>query len=160
LRQYAYRASRKPSRSGAPNALFVVASIEAPPPELLGVADEVRVIFPWAALLRGLLLAEERILSGLAVVAKPGAAFDVVLTYDPTHDHGAGLGDAIAEPDLPSLEALSTPYAAAGLRIDACLELTRDEALAIPSTWGRRLLHGRDRRVFRLSGHVLHPKPP
>jgi hypothetical protein len=94
------------------------------------------------------------------VVAKPGAVFDIVLTYDPAHDHGAGLDDAMHGPDIASLEALAEPYAAAGLRIEECREVARDEALAIPSTWGRRLLHGRDRRVFRLSGHVLHPKPP
>jgi hypothetical protein len=105
-------------------------------------------------------LPEARIFRGLASLAKPGAVFDIVLTYDPVHDHGAGLGDAIAEPGLASLEALAEPYAAAGLRIEECREVARDEALAIPSTWGRRLLHGRDRRVFRLSGHVLHPKPP
>jgi hypothetical protein len=43
---------------------------------------------------------------------------------------------------------LSTMYAAAGLPVIEARRLTTDEALIIPSTWGRRLLHGRPRNVY------------
>ncbi|HXH23245.1 MAG TPA: class I SAM-dependent methyltransferase [Dehalococcoidia bacterium] len=155
LKEYAFRAARKPARGGAANALFVVGSVEAPPPELLACADELRVNFPWAALLRGLLLADRATLRGLSSLGKPGARFELVLTYDPAHDHGAGLDASVPPLDAGVFARLAEPYAASGLRIEECRPLGRDEALAIPSTWGRRLLHGRERSVFQLSGHVV-----
>jgi 16S rRNA (adenine(1408)-N(1))-methyltransferase len=42
----ARRAAGRASRGGLPNALFVVAAVEALPPELDGVADLVTAHFP------------------------------------------------------------------------------------------------------------------
>jgi len=39
---------RKPTKGGLPNVLFVQAAVEALPPELDGVADEIHIHFPWA----------------------------------------------------------------------------------------------------------------
>jgi 16S rRNA (adenine(1408)-N(1))-methyltransferase len=50
-----------------------VAAAEDLPRELDGVADEVRVHFPWGSLLRGLAMAEDRIARPLARVCAPGA---------------------------------------------------------------------------------------
>ncbi|HEY7269387.1 MAG TPA: class I SAM-dependent methyltransferase [Dehalococcoidia bacterium] len=154
LREYAFKAARKPSRGGITNAVFVVASVETPPYELDGAADQIAVIFPWAALLRGILLPEMAVIDGLARMAKDGAALTLVLTYDATHDHGAGLADALPSLDEASLDRLHAPYAAAGLDVESVRRVPRDEALAIPSTWGRRLLHGRAREVFEVRGVI------
>ena len=154
LKEYAFRAARKPARGGVSNALFVVAAVEAPPPELESAAGEIEVAFPWAALLRGLLLADQATLRGLVRLATPGAAFTLVLTYDATHDHGAGLDPAAPGLDQAAIERMRAPYTAAGLHIERVRALTPDEALAIPSTWGRRLLHGRPREVFEVCGTV------
>ena len=154
LGEYALRASRKPERGGVANALFVVAAVEEPPPELAGFADEVHVNFPWAALLRGLLLPDARVLAGIAALAKPGALLEMVLTYDAAHDHGAGLGPAAPDLAPEVIEALSQPYAAAGIELAQPRLLSREEALAVPSTWGRRLLHGRPRRVYVVQGAI------
>jgi 16S rRNA (adenine(1408)-N(1))-methyltransferase len=155
LSEYAYRASRKPSRGGLANVLYVLGSVEEPPEELMRAADEVHVIFPWAALLRGLLRPDERILGGLVSLGKPGAAFELTLTYDAAHDHSAGL-----DADIPSLspayveDVLSQPYRQAGFVIEDCRLLPSQDALAVPSTWGRRLLHGRPRDVVLITGTI------
>ena len=151
LKEYAFKAARKSARGGVTNAHFVVASVEAPPPEIEGLADEVVVLFPWAALLRGLLRPEPEVLRGLEQIAKEGAALRLVLTYDAGHDHGAGLGEALPGLDEAAIERLRPLYAAAGLAITRVRRLSQAEALAIPSTWGRRLLHGRPREVFEVT---------
>ncbi len=46
---------RAARRQGLANALFAVAAAEQPPLELHGVAGALRVNFPWASLLRGVL---------------------------------------------------------------------------------------------------------
>src|SRR5688572_26206092 len=58
MAEYAYRAGRKPARGGVENLLYVVASIEQLPVELESIAHQVHVNFPWAALLRGVILPE------------------------------------------------------------------------------------------------------
>lgn len=151
LSQYAYRASRKPSRGGADNVLFVVASLQQLPAELTGLAQLIRVNFPWGGLLRGLLKPESEALAAMASLARPGASFEILLCYDPVHDSAALEGATLPGLNEAYIDSVLAPaYANAGLLIKTRVRLAREEALAIPSTWGRRLLHGRPRQVFLL----------
>src|SRR5438094_18470 len=74
-------------------------------------------------------------------------------------DVGAGDGRFVYERARVDSSAfyvgLEPAYAVSGLRINEAQELSTDEALAIPSTWGRRLLHARLRRVFSIAGERL-----
>ena len=67
-------AARKPAKGGRPNLLFVHAAIEALPPELERIADEVYVQLPWGALLEGIVLARDDVLGGIAALCRPGGA--------------------------------------------------------------------------------------
>ena len=152
LAQYAFKASRKPARGGVANAHFVIASVEQLPPELEFIADLARVNFPWGSLLRGLIEPQAAALDGLAALLKPGAAFEIIVAYVPDFDPKAFAGQPLAELDEAGVEALKPTYAAHGLQIESSQQLTQDEALAIASTWGRRLLHARPRPVLMVSG--------
>jgi 16S rRNA (adenine(1408)-N(1))-methyltransferase len=152
LAEYAFKAARKPARGGVVNARFVVASAEQLPRDLTGVADLVRVNFPWGSLLRGLIEPRAAALRGVASLLRPQGRFELVLAYLPDHDRGAFAGGPLPALDESRLQQLATYYRAAGLEIEATRRLARDEALAVPSTWGRRLLHARPRPVFLVSG--------
>jgi 16S rRNA (adenine(1408)-N(1))-methyltransferase len=157
LSEYAYRASRKPARGGVESAHFIVASVEQLPPELTGVAALVRVNFPWGSLLRALLEPNPATMQALISLA-PGGRFEIVFSYDPKHDTGAFSGDALPALDEAFIaEVLAPAYGAAGLNVTEQRRLSQDEALAIPSTWGRRLLHARPRNVYFLAG-TLSPR--
>jgi 16S rRNA (adenine(1408)-N(1))-methyltransferase len=154
LAEYAYRASRKPARGGIDNARFVVAPLEKLPPEIEGIAALVRVNFPWGSLLRALLEPDAAALGALMQLA-PGGRFEIVLSYDPQHDTGAFAGDSLPPLDETRIANVLTPaYLSAGLEVKEQRRLTQDEALAIPSTWGRRLLHARPRNVYWVAGAV------
>jgi len=158
LGEYAYRAARKPARGGIDNASFVVAALEQVPLELEGLSSLVRVNFPWGSLLRALLEPEAAALGALAKLA-PGGRFQIVLSYDPQHDTGAFSGEPLPALDEAYIDDVLVPaYLGAGLAVIEKKRLTRDEALAIPSTWGRRLLHARPRDVYWVAGEV--PAPP
>ena len=152
LAQYAFRAGRKPARGGVPNVRFVVASLEDLPPELAGSAAKAYVNFPWGALLRGVLRPEAPILEALAALLAPAGQFELVLCFDPQHDAAVLAGEALRLDEDRIDNVLTPAYRAAGLEIVERQRLSREEALAIPSSWGRRLLHGRSRDVFRVSG--------
>ncbi|HLF71663.1 MAG TPA: class I SAM-dependent methyltransferase [Dehalococcoidia bacterium] len=156
LGEYAYRAARKPARGGVDNARFVVASVEALPEELRGLAGLVRVNFPWGGLLRGLLAPDDGILHAVASLAAPDGRFEIVMSYDPAHDPNAFAGEPLPPLDAAYIEAVLAPaYAEAGLAIDETRRLSQDEALALPSNWGRRLLHARPRDVYFVAGSVF-----
>jgi 16S rRNA (adenine(1408)-N(1))-methyltransferase len=152
LAEYAFRASRKPARGGVENAVFVVAAIASLPPELQAIGGRVRVNFPWGSLLRGLLQPDRDILASVASLLKPDGVLEIVMSYDPEHDPNAFAGGPLPALDAGYLEATLLPaYAAAGLDCIEHRRLTRDEALALPSTWGRRLLHARPRDVYYIA---------
>ena len=126
-----------------------MASVEQLPSELLGRADPVRVNFPWAGLLRGILLPDPNALAALKSLMAPAAELEIVLSYDPEHDRAATGGEALPPLDETYIRGtLKAAYSNSGLEVTKVRRLDREEALAIPATWGRRLLHGRLRDVF------------
>ena len=158
MAEYAFRASRKPARGGTANVLFVVASVEQLPAELAGTGDLVYAVFPWGGLLRGLLRGDPAVVDALAGLAAPGARFEFVLSYDPEHDTGVASAG-----ELPALDSalidddLAPAYARHGIAIESRRLLSPEEALAIPSTWGRRLLHARPRSVYAIEARRSEP---
>lgn len=158
LGESAFRASRKPARGGVDNAAFVIASVERLPPELTGLAGHIRINFPWGSLLRAFLEPDSARLRSVAALAAPGGSFEIVFSYHPNHDTNAFTGDPLPALEPSYIETVLVPaYHDAGLDVTQHRRLTQDEALAIPSSWGRRLLHARPRDVYYVSGSVSQP---
>ena len=145
MTQSSLRAARPERRGGLPNALFVVAAAECPPPELLGLADEVTILFPWGSLLRGTLALDEAAAAGVAAFLRPGGRVEAFLSIT---EH-----DALAVPPLQTAdgEHLAKRWAGLGLDLLAFEPATSAEIDVTASTWARRLRAGRDRPVWRLS---------
>lgn len=140
------RAALPTSRGGLPNLVFVVAAAEAPPPELYGAAGHVRILFPWASLLRGVLGRDRSVAEGIVALLAPGGTVAALVSV-------AGR-DRLA--DLPPLDASSLSDVAErllahGLTLTAAGRVSEDEVRATRSTWGRKLVAGDvDRPVWRL----------
>jgi 16S rRNA (adenine(1408)-N(1))-methyltransferase len=140
------RAARALARGGRANLLFVVAAAETPPAEVLGLADDIRILFPWGSLLRGVLGRDERVVRGIAALARPGAR--VTATVSVTAVDGVrGIGAL----DAATIADVAGDLRTAGLRLTGSRLVDRNEVRATRSTWGRRLLGaGGDRPVWRL----------
>jgi 16S rRNA (adenine(1408)-N(1))-methyltransferase len=152
LGDYAFRAARKPARGGVENAVFVVAAVEALPPELLAIATRVRINFPWGSLMRGLLEPDPRVLAAIQSLLRPAGLIEVIVSYDQEHDPNAFAGEPLPPLDASYIQNTLVPaYEDEGLHVTEQRRLTQDEALAVPSTWGRRLLHARPRDVYFLT---------
>jgi 16S rRNA (adenine(1408)-N(1))-methyltransferase len=140
------RAARATDRGGRANLLFVVAAAESPPAELIGLADEIRILFPWGSLLRGVLGRDERISRGIAALARPGARVSATVSITPADGVG-GIGAL----DSATIAEVGDDLRTAGLRLTASRRVDRDAVRASRSTWGRRLLGtAGDRLVWRL----------
>jgi 16S rRNA (adenine(1408)-N(1))-methyltransferase len=148
------RAAAKPGRGGFPNALFVVAAVEALPCELDGVAGLVTVHFPWGSLLRGLLGAEPATMAGLTRILRPGAALSLLVSST-VRDRGAGVAPLTAT----TMQALAGSYAAWGLAVTDLRPATAADVAAAHSTWGKRLAAGARRPAWLLRTRFDPPAP-
>lgn len=145
-------ASRRASRRGPENALFVVAAAERLPQELRGVADELTILFPWGSLLRGTLALDDAVAGGIASLLAPAGVASAIVSIEDR--------DGLELPsldDIGSAETLGDRWRAHGLEVCDLRRATADEIWATGSTWARRLRADRDRAVWRID---LERRPP
>ena len=142
--EIARKAGRKPAKGGVANLLLLRAAAESLPGELHDVADEVTVLLPWGRLLEGIVLAHDDVVRGLAELLRPAGRLAITLNGEiwveslpvryehvpvPTPDHIA--------------EVVAPAFARAGVDVGPASYLPADAALALPTTWARKLAHGR-----------------
>ena len=147
------RAARPTRKGGRPNARFVLASAEASPAALHGVADLVTVRFPWGSLLRGCLGRDPAAAAGVAALVASSGTLELMLAAS-ARDGLDGLPtdvDAI-------VGAVACTFAPLGFALVAGREAVTAEIAALGSTWAKRLAAGRgstDRAVtlVRLERH-------
>ena len=136
------RAARSTRRGGLPNAAFIVAAAERPPPDLIGIADELTITFPWGSLLAGALALDPVAAAGIALlVAIGGRARILVSIVDKDRRNMAPLSAHTAA-------ALAERWACCSLRLDAFRPATEAEVDASSSSWARRLAAGRRRPAW------------
>jgi hypothetical protein len=142
---------KKPQKGGLKNALFVLAGIEELPEELNGVANQVFINFPWAGLLKGLLIADAIVWNALKRVCLPGAFIDILFSYEKSAEANefrkAGLPDIdesfSRNVTIPGIEKL-------GFTVLELKNVTVDDIKQYPSSWAKKLSFGRDRRYYYL----------
>ena len=130
------RAARPERRGGHPNALFVVAAAEAPPPQLACLANEVTIVLPWGSLLAGVLGRDQRVMAGVGALVAPGGRVRALVSTT-----------ACDGRDLPPLDeavgtAIADAWARHGLTLETLRPATAEELAATTSTWARRLRLG------------------
>ena len=142
MREFAARARRNPARGGLPNLLYVMASIEQPPPELEARANGLFVNLPWGSLMRGIIEADATVLGNLAFLAAGDAGLRIVLNMrvfdDPVPLDVLGLPEVTAD---YAATTLAPAYLRHGFEITSARLLSPEDLLALGTTWARRLSH-------------------
>jgi 16S rRNA (adenine(1408)-N(1))-methyltransferase len=155
LRAYSTKALRKPARGGVDNVMFIRAAIETLPDELDGVATHVTVNLPWGSLLRGIVHAESGVVGSLERVSAPGAAVELLLTYDLRYE--PEMMDELGLPEL-TLEylkqSLTPAYERHGIAVCHIDFLGNDAVRRLPLDWARRLTHARQRQFAHILARV------
>ena len=147
---------RKPAKGGAPNVLFIQASVEDLPAELDGVADELHVHFPWGSLLRAVATGDVGVLGNLRRICSAGALFEIVLGLDPARDQSE-----IQRLELPVLSLehidhmLAPKYAAAGFEVTERGILPAAEWPEFDTSWAKRLQQNEQRPITYLIARAV-----
>jgi 16S rRNA (adenine(1408)-N(1))-methyltransferase len=149
LEDYSAKIYRKAKKGGLSNVLYVIASAEALPSELEGLADAIHINFPWGSLLEAVLLADQQVLANLNRMANPGASLTMLINagifYNPIPLRVQGL----PELTLDYVDHVMTPaYARAHIRIVKRRALSEEDMLQVQTTWGKRLAYGKDPYTF------------
>jgi len=129
MRDASRRAARPASRGGLPNARFVVSAVEALPAGLDGFADLATVHFPWGSLRDAATGHDPTVTAHIRSLICPGGSLRLLLSAA-ERDGTSGI-----HPD-----AVAKAYAALGMTLAERRRATLDDAVAVHSSWGKRLL--------------------
>ena len=153
--EIAKKSAKKPAKGGAANMLLVIASAEALPPELSGIADSVSVYFPWGSLLECIIKPVEETLANITGLMKPGAAFTFITTYSDSYEEGEMQRRGLPQLSLEYFqgEAYVSRLRALHLIVTECTEYDNEFVKQFNSLWAKRLAFGRKRAFYRVSGH-------
>jgi 16S rRNA (adenine(1408)-N(1))-methyltransferase len=142
-------AARKPARGGRPNLVFAHAAVEALPLELHAIADEVYVQLPWGALLEGIVRARADVLRGVAALCRPGARVAVTLNGEIWLESTPARYADLPVPTPGHVADVVAPgFGEVGIVLGPARYATAADAKQLPTTWARRLAHGRDHPCF------------
>ena len=149
LEKISEKICRKTSKGGLPNALFIQAAIEDLPPELDGIAAEVRVHFPWGSLLKAVAVGEMASLQPLRRVCASGAVLTVIIGVDPDRDSAEVLRLGLAPLSLEYIDSTLVPrYRKSGFEVVDRGVLAPAEWPKLQTSWASRLRGNGSRSVF------------
>jgi hypothetical protein len=134
---------REYSRVHLPNMLFIIACAQDLPCEFEGLFSRLNINFPWGSLLEGLLGCDTRLMHGLAAVACPDAQIEIHLNGGALTELGSNLEDGAG-----TIQENLTRH---GWLVKRPHLISQEVLKRFPTTWARRLAHGRDPR-----GMILH----
>ncbi len=149
LLDYARRIEKKSSRGGLPNVLYVIGSIESPPEDLLQIADEIFLNYPWTRLLKALVTGETSVLERLSSLLRVEGVLYMTICYDEVYEPAF-----VEEYGLPKLSEeyirnnMASAYECCGFELESVETLSCDEMKKSLSGWGRKLAFGRERTAW------------
>jgi len=153
--------SGRAARDGPSNTLYVRAAVEGLPSELTGVGDRVTVVLPWGSLLAAVARPSVPLLQGIRGLCQPKARLTVVLGIDRARDRAEAARLGLPALDAAHLEGpLRAGYAEAGFTVRSVSLLSPGQLAEWPSTWAKKLAHGRARSVFQIDARAMPLTPP
>jgi 16S rRNA (adenine(1408)-N(1))-methyltransferase len=135
---------REHSRAKFPNMLFVIAAAQDLPCELSGLFSHIAINFPWGSLLESLLGADQHLMCGIKSVSRPNALLRLRLNSGALAEAGKTLESGTDRIYFNLLEA--------GWEVKTPVAIDAHALKSFPTTWARRLAHGRDPRAMTLHG--------
>ena len=139
---------REYSQAKLQNMLFVIASAQSLPAELNGFISHLSINFPWGSLLESLLTGDSKLMRGLESVSHSATSIDLYL-------NGGALVEAGTTLETGA-EKIYDHLIQSGWQLRRPVMLNDIVLKSFPTTWARRLAHGRDPRTIRLSGTLTN----
>ena len=143
---------KKKEKGGLSNALYVLAGVENLPPELMGVANQIFINFPWGSLLTSVAKVDETVWRNIRKLCQRGTLVDIVFGYDPERDND----DAVAEEKLPELDddyvknIMLPKLKGLGFEPLSVQLIGSTQMKDYPSSWAKKLSFGKERAIYHI----------
>jgi Putative methyltransferase len=137
---------REHSRAKLRNMLFIIASAQGLPYELSGLVSHVTINFPWGSLLESLLMSDSGLICGLEMISNSATLMDVRLNSGALAEAGYALESGADKIYYNLLHA--------GWQVHAPRCMDVHALQTFPTTWAKRLAHGRDPRALVISSGI------
>jgi 16S rRNA (adenine(1408)-N(1))-methyltransferase len=150
LKKPSMKATRKPSKGGLPNALFIQAAVEDLPEEPDSVANKIYINFPWGSLLRAVAVGDQTVLRSIGRVAAHNCTLEILLGVDADRDRTelARLGiTQLTEDNIRT--ALIPAYESSGFEHLNHEVLSPAEWRKVETSWAKKLQGDSGRTVTR-----------
>ena len=134
---------RANSQIKLPNAMFVIASAQALPLELNGLASHITINFPWGSLLESLLNNDASLIDGLLSITRLCVQLDIYLNGEALKTAGRTLETGA--------DQIENNLIASGWKTKSRSWMDAQVLRSIPTTWAKRLAFGRDPRAIRVT---------
>ena len=134
---------RANSQIKLPNAMFVIASAQALPFELNGLASQITINFPWGSLLESLLNNDASLIDGLLSITRLCVELDLYLNGEALKTAGWTLETGA--------DQIENNLNASGWKTKSRSWMNAPVLRSIPTTWAKRLAFGRDPRAIRVT---------
>lgn len=146
LREGSSRAIKKPSRGGAPNAIFLCDNVLEMDNTFEGKADTVSVNFPWGSLLQAVSIPFDDFVVKMASLIKEGGELHQHINMHVFNDdeQRKSLGLPVLDDDYMK-EKLIPVYENAGLKFLEYFFIPAGQKTEVASTWGGRLTRNSSR---------------
>jgi hypothetical protein len=156
LEKISRKIERNPRKGGLLNALYLRASVENLPDELVKRASEVCIHFPWGSLLAAVLGKNDG-LNQIRKICVPSARVDIVFSFDPLKDFGelSRLGIHFKQAELLETE-LRIAYRQAGFHMNLYPEF---DLAGVHTSWSGKLKQNKNRLFFRIIARPFIPHP-
>jgi 16S rRNA (adenine(1408)-N(1))-methyltransferase len=134
------------SRAKLPNMLFMIASAQCLPQELNGLVSHIHINFPWGSLLESLLTCDRQLMHGLERISRAATSIEVRL-------NGGALAEAgyILEIGADRIYYNLLHF---GWKVRAPQCMDAHTLATFPTTWAKRLAHGRDPRAMTITSCI------
>lgn len=147
--EYSTRLTKKVTKGGLNNALYVLGNVENLPIELVNTCDKIFVNLPWGSLRDGLIKGEENILNNLKLIAKNNATAEICTTYSEVYEEKEIINRNLPELSLDYFSKVLKPkYKLCGLNIKNIKVYSNDQLKQLNTKWAKKLAYGRKREVY------------
>lgn len=152
MSEYAIKSEKRAKKQSIRNLVYVVATAEALPEELTGIADKITIHLPWGSLRDGLVKGCPVLLSNIRKIARLGATIDICITYSSDIEESMMI-----KRELPALtpsyvkETLQNLYRPFGIEIKKTQVLSNRDLIKLDTKWAKKLGYGKMRESFLLS---------
>jgi len=142
---------KKPQRGGLKNAFYILASVEALPDELVGIANQVFINYPWRSLLAGIVKCDKKVWKNIKKICKKGAFVDLIIGYDKKRDISEIKRLALPDFDEAYIRDVMTPrLQQLGFRHIHTTVLSKERLAQIPTKWSKKHAFGKNRTFFNI----------